>query len=77
MEKNDFLRELENILELEPNTLKGGESLEETGVWDSLGVVSFMAFADEKLGLVLQADKISASKTIEDLIGLLGDRISG
>lgn len=76
MRRDEFLRELEALLELQAGALKGTEALQDTGAWDSLAVVSFMALADEKLDLTLSADKINACKSVPDLLGLLGDKVS-
>lgn len=77
MTRDEFLRELEALLELQTGMLKGNESLDDTDAWDSLAVVSFMALVDEKLDITLSADKINACKTVPDLVKLLGGKVSG
>jgi acyl carrier protein len=73
---NDFLLSLDQLLELEPGTVKGTESLDSLESWDSLAIISFMALVDEHFGVALQARQIAESKTVGDLIGLLGERIT-
>jgi acyl carrier protein len=76
MERHEFLLSLDEVVELEPGTLKGDEKLEDLDGWNSLAVISFIALADEKCGISLQPSKIANCKTIADLIALLGDKIT-
>jgi acyl carrier protein len=76
LERNEFLLLLDELLELEPGTLKGSETLDSLDGWNSLGVISFMALVDEHFGVSLQPRQIAGCSTIADLAGLLGDRIS-
>lgn len=75
MTKKDFLVLIENIIEMDPNTLSGNELISDLERWDSLTVVSFIAMVDEKFSVTLSPQKISAAKSIQDLVVLLGDRI--
>lgn len=74
--RQDVLRMLEELLEMNAGTLKGDEILAEIN-WDSLGVVSFMAMADEKFGIILSAETINRAKVVGDLLALLGDKVAG
>ena len=76
MRKNDFLRELEEALEVDTNFIKGDETLADLGVWDSLAFMTFIAMVDEKCGVTLAASKLAEAKSVGDLIALLGDKIS-
>ncbi len=76
MQKHEFLLLLDELLELEPGTLKGPEALDNVEGWNSLAVISFMALVDEQFGISLQPRQIAACSTIADLTGLLGDRIN-
>ena len=71
MNTNDFLRLLEDVIELPANTLKGGEKLEEIDQWDSLAVLSFMAKIDEVFGVSVSAEAIVKAKSVADLQALL------
>ena len=75
MENNEFLLLLDELLELEPGTVKGSETLDSFDGWNSLAVISLMALVDEHFGISLQPRQIAACSTIADLVGLLGDRI--
>jgi acyl carrier protein len=75
LENNEFLLLLDELLELEPGTVKGSETLDSFDGWNSLAVISLMALVDEHFGISLQPRQIAACSTIADLVGLLGDRI--
>lgn len=72
MDSQEFLRALDEMLELEPGTLTGAESLEALDGWDSLAVISFIALVDEKIGLIVAGEKLAQAKTVADLLALAG-----
>ncbi|CAK0775722.1 Carrier domain-containing protein [Azospirillaceae bacterium] len=75
MNKIDFLKALDDMLELDSGTLTGNEVLKELEMWDSLAVISFIALVDEKLGFVVEGQKLAMAKTIDDLISLVKDKL--
>lgn len=75
MNEKAFLNELEEILELDPNTLQGDETLLDIEQWDSLAFLSVIALADQKFDLVIPGDQLESIKTIPDLIDLMGEHI--
>jgi acyl carrier protein len=77
MKRSEFLSLLEEVVEAGPGTISGSETVARLEGWNSLAVISFMALADERLGVTLQPRQISGCKTVADLIGLLGDKVSG
>lgn len=76
MKKTQFLNAFNELLELEPGTIKGDEVLVSINSWDSLAVLGLIALVDQKFGLVLSPTDINNAKTVNDLMGLLGDRIT-
>ena len=72
MDRKDFLLALDEMLELDAGTLTGAEELESLDNWDSLAVISFIALVDEKLGLVVEGEKLAKAKTVDDLLALAG-----
>lgn len=76
MRREDFLREMDELLELDPGTLKGGEALADLDAWDSLAVISFIALTDEKLDTVIDGESLAKAATVQDLLDLLGDRLA-
>lgn len=77
MTKQEFYRELEEVVEADANTIQGHETLDGIEGWDSLAVISFIAMADEKLEESVSAAKLRECKTVEDLVGLFGNKIAG
>ena len=76
MTKQEFLMRFEDILEMEAGSLKGDEPLASLDGWDSLAVVTFIAMVDENIEMALSPAKIAQSRTVADLITLLGDKIA-
>jgi acyl carrier protein len=66
-----FLRGLEELLHEPPNSFQGGEVLGELDCWDSLAIVEFMAFADERYSITLAPKQITSCLTIHDLFAVL------
>ncbi len=76
MNKQEFLNALEEILELDNNTLKGDEVLMDLEQWDSLAFLSVIAMADETFNIVIQGDKLEEINTIGDLVNLVAERLT-
>jgi hypothetical protein len=70
MTRNEFLLELDEILELPAGSLKGPEKLEELGQWDSTAVIGYMALADANNGTRVSPRQIANCATVEDLLDL-------
>lgn len=66
MDEKTFLNQIEKILELKQNTLKGNESLESLE-WDSLTVLHFIAFSDKTFSKKINANDIAKCKSVLDL----------
>jgi acyl carrier protein len=76
MRREDFLREMDELLELDPGTLTGREALADLAGWDSLAVISFIALTDEKLDTVIDGESLAKAATVQNLLDLLGDRLA-
>lgn len=76
MTKERFLSLLDELLELDPGTLKGNELLIDLPRWDSLALIGFIALLDEHFGLSVPATKINECKTVADLMALVKDRVT-
>lgn len=74
MQKAEFLRLLDDLLELPLGTLKGDEILEDQG-WSSITAVGFLALVDEQFGMVVPPRKLAQCVSVRDLIDVLGERI--
>jgi acyl carrier protein len=76
MTKSEFYTEFETLLELDPGSIHGTETLSGISAWDSMGILSFMAFVDEKFGVVTEPEKLVKCQTIAELIGLFPGKIT-
>ncbi|MCP3177559.1 acyl carrier protein [Desulfuromonas sp. KJ2020] len=75
MNKAGFYEQLDDVLNLEPGTVEGDEKLEDFDMWDSLGVVTFIALMDEHLEVTLSPEAISKAETVADLLALVADKL--
>ena len=62
---NNFEEQLAEILEVE--TLQGTDELTSFDSWDSLTILSIIAFCDESFGVALTGDEIEETVTVEGL----------
>ena len=74
MTRSDFLRELDEMLELEPGTVTDETTLEAVN-FDSLATLSLIALADEKLGLALDPARIAECQAVADLVALVSEKL--
>lgn len=65
-----FHRDLENMLERDPNTITGDETLDEIA-WDSMTVVMFIAMADQNYSVAVIPSKLANAKKVSDLFAIL------
>jgi acyl carrier protein len=77
MTRQELLTALEEALVLAPGTMAQGKALADIPQWDSVAVVEFQALLDEKLGLEVQPQMISACTTVSDLIDLAQAKLQG
>jgi acyl carrier protein len=76
MPKTEFVRILEGQLGLPQGGLKEDQRLAEVEGWDSMAAVLFVALADEQLGVTIPGAAIAKSKTVRELLSLVGERLS-
>lgn len=76
MTSAEFLRELEEALEIDADSLDESLVLADLESWDSMSALIFMAVADEQFQLALTGHQIAQCKIVGDLIALLGDHVS-
>jgi acyl carrier protein len=67
---HQFHRDLETVLELDQESIKGNETLDEL-YWDSMALVMFIAMADEKYSVVISPSKLAEAKSVADLLALV------
>jgi acyl carrier protein len=74
MTRCEFLQSMDELLEQQPQTLRGPEPLEGVG-WDSLSVITFIVMAEEKLGCKVEPRQLAKCKTIDDVVGLVSPHL--
>jgi acyl carrier protein len=75
MTRTELLRELEDMLELPPQTLRGDESLTVLDNWDSMASLRFIMLAEDKLGHVVDGVAVSKAKSVADLVSLVAEHL--
>ena len=70
MTREEFLAELDGLVDLEPGTLQGPEKLEDLDQWTSMAIVGFIALADTYNGTKVGPTQIAKCLTVDDLLGL-------
>lgn len=71
MAYQQFLRELEKLLEMESGSLKGDEKLSSIEAWDSLQILNFITLAHTKYGAEVER-KVGQAERVADLAALVG-----
>ena len=70
MTRNEFLLELDEVLNLPTGTLKGHEQLGELKNWDSTSLITFVALAETNSGVNISPAQIVKCSTVDDLLQL-------
>ena len=76
MTKKAFLLLLDELIEAQPGTLNGTESLQQVAGWDSVVVLGFMALVDQQFSVAVSPMQLVECKTVNDLVALVGDKIT-
>ena len=76
MNKTEFIDLFKRLTEEEDENFSGEEQLSDIAAWDSVAVVAFIAAVDEQFDMTLSPKAIVECTKINDLMGLLGDRIA-
>ena len=72
MPRDEFLKKLDQLLELPEGTLRGGERLEELERWDSVALMEFIALADSSGSGSVSPRQLAGCATVEDLLKSAG-----
>jgi acyl carrier protein len=70
MTREQFLLEMDEILELPSGTLKGPEKLEDLEQWNSMSMLGYIALADTHSGVKISPRQIVQCSTVDDLLKL-------
>ncbi len=68
MNRADVLLLLDELLEVNPGTLIGNESIQE---WDSIAIIGLIALADEHFDKRISVSQLQNVNTVDDVIKLL------
>ncbi len=71
MKSTEFLLAFDEIVELPPGTLTGGEKLDDLEGWNSMGMLGFIALADGN-GKKVTPRQIAGAQSVADLMTLAG-----
>ena len=66
-----FIISLAEIMDLETIDISAATELASLEEWDSIAVISFIAFAKKEYNVVLKASDIKKSNTVADLFNIL------
>jgi acyl carrier protein len=69
----EFYRNLEELMEVDPGSLKGGDLLADLEAWDSVTVLSFIAMVDEKYDVNIPAKRIVECRSVDDLAAAVSE----
>ncbi len=71
MTRQEFLSEVEALMEVSPGTLKGDDVLADHPEWDSMRVLGFIVMVEEQMHQVVDGAAVAKAKTVNDLLGLV------
>ncbi len=77
MTREEFLLQMDEMLELSPGTLNGQEQLKDLAEWNSMAMIGYMALADTNDRTRIRPRDIAACTYVNDLLELAGFRNSG
>jgi acyl carrier protein len=70
MTREEFLREMDEILGLRAGTLRGDEKLDELQNWDSTALVGLIVLAETANNAHISPDQVVGCTTVADLLRL-------
>lgn len=73
MKKNEFVNQLAEYCEFDNNGLTLESVLKDVEGYDSMAVMSMIAFADENFGVKLTAEEIAGLTDFNSVVNLIGE----
>jgi acyl carrier protein len=70
MTREEFLLEMDEILDLKPGTLRGHEKLEDLKNCDSTALISLITMAETNNSAQISPDQVVGCSTVADLLRL-------
>ena len=71
MTTKEKLALLEDLFEMDENTLDAGTELSEIDEWDSMTKLSLIVMIDDECGKKLKSEDIKAFKTVQDILDFM------
>ncbi len=65
------LEQLEDLLDMEKDTLRAEDELEQLDEWDSMAIIALIAMFDDSYGKILKPKEVRSFKTIKDILDLM------
>ena len=77
MTRTEFIHEFaSNVLEVSPDGLEPDTELAQFEMWDSTGALSLLILLDEQ-GVAVSEEQLINCKTLQDVLDLAGDVLTG
>ena len=70
MTREEFLLQMDEILGLQPGTLRGHEKLEDLENWDSTTLIGLILLADTNNSVPITPEQVVGCSTVADLLRL-------
>lgn len=66
--ENEFFEQMEDILEVDPGTIKLSDKFRDYDNWDSMANLSVISMLDDSFGVYIEAQDFKELTTIGDLL---------
>lgn len=71
MSEREKIEVIEDLLEVEPESLKIDSVLSELDEWDSLAIISLLAYFDTEYGIKLSSHDIKRFVYVKDIVDMM------
>lgn len=71
MNEQEKLKMLEEMLEVDENTLTSGTVLDDLEEWDSIAVLSLIALLDDEFDIEIKGSTIREFETVADILSVM------
>ena len=75
MTSDEFLKELAEVLLVEPGTLSPATELASLETWDSVAYLSVIVMIDDKLGVAMPSEVLNDAKTVGDILRFVSPQL--
>lgn len=75
MKLEDFIKEFEEILNMEAGALSLEMNLNDLDEWDSLSKIALEVFLEEEFELKVEVETLNGLKTVADIVEIVKDKL--